>query len=593
MRRGVCARGVSGCGMAALAVGCVLVGSSSAFAQSTLTLDAPTSEVVYATIRGGTYANENLPTTLETRASTDPEYLRRALLKFDTDSTLPQGTPIVSAVLTVTVQDSSADASRTIGAYPVTTSWTETEVTWNDRRTGQKWTTAGGDLGSLVSTEAVSNVVGSKVSFDVTSLVQQVVSGKLGSSRYTRIALLDNGDSTHDSWRSYYTPDATTASLRPTLTVLYGTTAVAPPPATSTSTSTSACSVALSAPSMYVGDGQANWTLNVSAASTCAWSAASDQTWLVVKSTSPAPGSGAGSIKLRADANTTSSTARAGHVQVNGLSYTVTQEGCGSSCTGTTTTTTPPPTGTTLRVLQWNTHHGGIGTDGVWSPSRLVQYIASFKPDVVSLNEMEYKDSYTGGTDEPATIASLLKTATGKTWYYKFAVGSGAATGIGNMLLSSIPFDAVSTHLLTADRVIVNGSITVNGRTVNVFSTHLDDASSTNRLAEIADLVKWATGFVEQRVICGDFNAWPGTAEQTTMQETYIDSWAQAQTNGTAIAYPGNTAGNTRNTRIDYIFYSKGATDLALVSSQVYNVADANGIMPSDHRPVLTTFVVK
>jgi exonuclease III len=78
-----------------------------------------------------------------------------------------------------------------------------------------------------------------------------------------------------------------------------------------------------------------------------------------------------------------------------------------------------------------------------------------------------------------------------------------------------------------------------------------------------------------------------------TMKQTYIDTWAQAQANGTAIAYPGNTAGNTRNSRIDYILYSKGATNLTLVSSQVYDVRDANGVMPSDHRPLLTTFRVQ
>jgi hypothetical protein len=30
-----------------------------------------------------------------------------------------------------------------------------------------------------------------------------------------------------------------------------------------------------------------------------------------------------------------------------------------------------------------------------------------------------------------------------------------------------------------------------------------------------------------------------------------------------------------------------------VTSSQVFDTRDANGVMPSDHRPVLTTFVVK
>jgi len=77
------------------------------------------------------------------------------------------------------------------------------------------------------------------------------------------------------------------------------------------------------------------------------------------------------------------------------------------------------------------------------------------------------------------------------------------------------------------------------------------------------------------------------------MKSSYYDSWAEAQADGTAVAYPGNTAGNTRNSRIDYIYYSKSASALTLKSSQVFDVRDANGVMPSDHRPILSIFTVK
>jgi endonuclease/exonuclease/phosphatase family metal-dependent hydrolase len=253
----------------------------------------------------------------------------------------------------------------------------------------------------------------------------------------------------------------------------------------------------------------------------------------------------------------------------------------------------PPAMGETLRVLHWNTHHGGVGTDGVWNPGRLVQQIVKTKPDVISLNEMQYKDSYTGGTDEPAAIAALLKQKTGKTWYYKFAVGSGASTGIGNMLLATVPFDAVSVYPLDYDRVAIDAAITVNGRTINVMTTHLDADSSGRRLTQVKALVHWASGLAEQRIICGDFNASSSAGEIATMKTTYADSWAAAKDAHSAVAYAGNEAGNTRNGRIDYIYYSKTATKLKLVSSQVFDVRDAKGVMPSDHRPVLSTFEVQ
>src|SRR6185436_10276083 len=47
----------------------------------------------------------------------------------------------------------------------------------------------------------------------------------------------------------------------------------------------------------------------------------------------------------------------------------------------------PPVSGTTttLRVLQYNTHHGGYGTDDVYSPERVADEIVKARPDIVSL----------------------------------------------------------------------------------------------------------------------------------------------------------------------------------------------------------------
>jgi endonuclease/exonuclease/phosphatase (EEP) superfamily protein YafD len=77
------------------------------------------------------------------------------------------------------------------------------------------------------------------------------------------------------------------------------------------------------------------------------------------------------------------------------------------------------------------------------------------------------------------------------------------------------------------------------------------------------------------------------------MGAQYYDSWAKAAQNGTAIGYPGNEDGRTRNTRIDYIYYSHGASALRLQRVQVFDTRDANGVMPSDHRPVLATFTIQ
>src|SRR6185503_16754034 len=111
-----------------------------ASAQTTVTLNQATDKkVVHATLRGGSFADKNQSSVLATRASDKADYKRRALLKFDTQHTIPAGSAVSSALLTVTVKTGSDDASRSIGAYQVTTSWTEGEVTWNLRRKKTKW----------------------------------------------------------------------------------------------------------------------------------------------------------------------------------------------------------------------------------------------------------------------------------------------------------------------------------------------------------------------------------------------------------------------------------------------------------------------
>jgi endonuclease/exonuclease/phosphatase family metal-dependent hydrolase len=461
---------------------------ASASAQTTVTLNHPDTQVVWATVRGGTYADKNDQSVLATRSSDSYEYNRRALLKFDTENTIPKGSSVTSAVLTMTVKTGGSDSTRTVAAYQTSLSWSETEVTWNRRRSTESWNTPGGDYGSKLDDAVVGNAAGTKVTFDVTALVKAAVAGTLGSSRYTRIALVDKDASTADSYREYYLPSDSNTAVRPTLKVTYG---------------------------------------------------------------------------------------------------------------GTSTTTTTAPTTTTsgststLRVLHWNIHHGGLGTDGVWDPARIAKWIAKFNPDIISLNEMERNDGYSHNTDEPVTMAALLKTYTGRTWYWKFYTLSGGSNGIGCMILSRFPLNGTETKLLTGARSAVNFEISVNGRTINFTSTHLNPDSSTYRKEEINQLVYWETGMAQQRIIAGDFNATYTSTEHSMMKQTYYDSWAVAQANGTDIAYAGNESGATRNGRIDFIYYSHSASNLVLKSSQVYDTRDSNGYMPSDHRPLMSVFTVK
>ncbi len=76
------------------------------------------------------------------------------------------------------------------------------------------------------------------------------------------------------------------------------------------------------------------------------------------------------------------------------------------------------------------------------------------------------------------------------------------------------------------------------------------------------------------------------------MLRTHNDGWAVAKSKGVAVTYSGNPDGNTRNTRIDYVWSSKGASALTVTRAQVFNTKwFRTGI--SDHKPLIVTYRVQ
>jgi endonuclease/exonuclease/phosphatase family metal-dependent hydrolase len=260
----------------------------------------------------------------------------------------------------------------------------------------------------------------------------------------------------------------------------------------------------------------------------------------------------------------------------------------------------PSSGGVELRVLEWNLHHG-VGTDGRYDLDRIATWIARMAPDVVMLNEVE-KNTHWGNEDQPARYEALLEAKTGRNWHRMFTqeYGDPSANGKGHLILSVYPLDAVSRIPITPSDGLGGGgaageaSITVNGRNISLVISHLDPESQPMRLIQARDVMAWAQSYAENRIIAGDMNAWPDQSSIAEFTRTYNDSWAVAASRGTAQAVAGiSPIGATKKGRIDYIFYSKHASQLVLKSSRVYDTRDGSGYMPSDHRPIVSTFEVR
>ena len=248
-------------------------------------------------------------------------------------------------------------------------------------------------------------------------------------------------------------------------------------------------------------------------------------------------------------------------------------------------------------MLQWNTAYGR-GTDNIVDLNRQASWIANQQPDLISLNEVP--------PENVPQYVSMLQQRTGVTWYSHWvAISSG--NNVGQQILSRYPFVSTDLQYLSFTRSVAQVTVSIGGRTINLFSTHLSPDSADWRYTQLAQISSFMSGFSEQKVLVGDFNLSPNWSEYTTMTSTNYDSWQEAFNVGTAIAYPDNPDGRTRKGRIDYINYSKSASGLRLIEVRMPDQRDLNnrnvvitvgnsndwGVRPSDHNFIMTTFEIR
>jgi endonuclease/exonuclease/phosphatase family metal-dependent hydrolase len=456
-------------------------------AQTTVTLSTPGTHITAdMTIRGGDYAVRDFSRSvaLVSKASSDNK-TRRIMMTFDTERFIPANAVIRRAQLELVLRTADDGAERPLSAFHVTESFVSGETSWNYFRYGQAWNSPGGDLGARFATTSVDNAVGSTYTFDLTRLVQRAVTGRLGS-RHTRVALVDTGDDSRGSYRSFHSTRAANPAYRPRLVITYSTSTPPPPP--------------VPPPPPRVP---------------------------------PAPSPA-----------------------------------------------------TTLRVMQWNIHKGE-GSDGRCSADRIASTIAGQDVHVASLNEVKsFAGACSWNFDMAAKLESLLEQKTGVDWHRKYVhIGSKG----GNVLLSRLPLVSSSSTLLSHDRGVAHISVVVNGRTVNLFSTHVEYFNSSWRPIQIAEAVRWMSNFSTPRIMMGDFNTRPGTSEYYSIARPYSDAWVAAQRNRTARAYNGSGATHG-SSRFDYVFYS--VVEALSLRSVTVPQTRIRGVHPSDHDPVIAVFGV-
>ena len=277
----------------------------------------------------------------------------------------------------------------------------------------------------------------------------------------------------------------------------------------------------------------------------------------------------------------------------------------GTSASASTLTTVANATsgGTKLRVVQSNISYGGYGTDNILNLDRTTDWFTRMDPDVASLSEA------IGGYNDPTVIPALMKEKTGIQWYSAYAPKyPGCAEG--EMILTKWPIVSTSHYYMSYQMPIVEATLNVNGKLVYFFATHFQwpEGDSSQRQVEARELVNFASQFPEPRIIGGDLNSQITTPEVGIILDQYNGGWDRALGDGTAASYPDNppeSGTRTRRSRIDHIFYSKGATNVSVTGADIpdqraagtagkvvikIGTSDDDGVRPSDHNFMAVDF---
>ncbi|NUR62600.1 MAG: endonuclease [Catenulispora sp.] len=173
----------------------------------------------------------------------------------------------------------------------------------------------------------------------------------------------------------------------------------------------------------------------------------------------------------------------------------------------------------------------------------------------------------------------------------------GGADASGNLLLAGerVRVQAKETLYLRHRaglhlRGMALAAITIAGRRFTVASTHLS-LDGGQRADQAGEVLERLADFAEReqapsRVLCGDFNSHPDSAEWGTLTAQLTDAW-QAAPEGEEFT---STAQDPYQ-RLDAVFVSRDV-DVVRAGVPTDLVAQADMAVASDHRPVLAVLTV-
>jgi len=178
-----------------------------------------------------------------------------------------------------------------------------------------------------------------------------------------------------------------------------------------------------------------------------------------------------------------------------------------------------------LKILTYNVH-SCVGTDRQLDPRRIAEVIALSNADIIALQELDVGRKRTGGVDQAAIIAALLKMEVHfhpALHFEEERYGDAILTAMPTRLVRAGPLPSVGET-----RGAIWVQVDVGGWALNVLNTHLG-LHSADRKRQIAALLSpdWI-GNVEFQaapaIVCGDFNAIPSSRAYKSLARLFRDA---------------------------------------------------------------------
>ena len=243
----------------------------------------------------------------------------------------------------------------------------------------------------------------------------------------------------------------------------------------------------------------------------------------------------------------------------------------------------------TLRIMSYNIH-SCLGMDGVVSPERIARVIAQHQPDIVALQEVDVGKGRTGNVDQARIIAECLQMD-----HHFYPTVRVEDELYGDAILTHLPMRLVKAGVLPGlpgrphlePRGALWVVITVGKREIQCLNTHLGLFPGERLLQAEALLSSEWLAHPDCRfpaLLCGDFNATPGSPVcrlmQTRLEDAQLQSLDKRPMNTFTSRYPV--------ARIDHVYHSSvmEVVDCEVPANELAQVA-------SDHLPLVVTFRLK